>query len=100
MVIDELKTCLGLVEKILENYPDTRDCNKALYCRYLKEFTRVKWFYGDIDDLRAIICEPDMPNMESLTRLKRLIQAEGRWVGEKRQNRLKGEQQVREYLSA
>jgi hypothetical protein len=78
------------VRKLLRDYPQTRDCDTSLYFFYL-------WKYHDLkyvtlrDALKA-------PVFESISRARRLIQAKGDYVGNRKKARYEDAEEMRQNI--
>jgi len=68
----QLKLIEPRVESILAGYPLTRNNDRLLYIKYLQNFHNVIY----IDD----IILPNIPAMESISRIRRKIQAVGKYI--------------------
>jgi hypothetical protein len=89
------------VEYLLRQFPETRDCDRLLWLAYLCTFHNLQ---GAIREhgyagLRKIVCDPATCSMESVRRTRQKFQEGGRYLGEKRQERLREEVEVREYIN-
>lgn len=86
------------VEKILAEHERARDCDKFLYMVYLRTFVDGKKIYNaNFDEFARYICSGDVPIPESISRVRRKIQEEGLYHGEKRKARLAKAKPVAEW---
>lgn len=99
-MIKKLKDAKVKVEELLAKYPTTRDCDKTLYLAYLLTSHDVKRKINDggYDAFKEIFMNKDTTTMDSITRARRKIQEEGRWIGIKRKYRKMEEEIVREHI--
>ena len=83
------------VEELLKNYPQLRDNDKKLWIAYLSNYHNLKNNLNSAKDpylmLETLVYDSETPTLESITRARRKIQEAGRYVGEKRKQRLEEE---------
>jgi len=99
-MLELIKTVKDKVDRLLEKYPQTRDCDKTLYMAFLWTYTNMREFDGDFASFAKRVTWSDVPCPESISRARRLIQASGRYQGERRKERLESETEVRANIGA
>jgi len=87
------------VEFVLEKYPSTRDSDKLLWLAYLVIFHDLKNVLGEehYELLKSVVMDKTCPTMESIRRLRQKFQEGGKFVGTKREVKLREESLVREW---
>lgn len=95
-IANTLRTVLSKVDKILEENEAARDSDKVLYIEYLRRFTTlgINMFYT-LDEIGE--CIMDAPTPETTSRLRRMIQREGKWSGTRRAERAEEAEGVKEW---
>jgi hypothetical protein len=96
---ESLNTIKDKVEDILKSFPQTRDSDKLLWLAYLVIHHDLKATLGDeaYNSFKAILLNDDTPTMESVRRVRQKLQESGQYVGEKRADRMKESESVREW---
>jgi hypothetical protein len=92
-IVDGIETCLSNVEFILSQNREARDDDLLLYFTYLERTTTLGYSFfnlgiNSLKDLHKEIKMLNIPSYESVSRARRKIQEEGRWIGTKRAARL------------
>ena len=88
-----------LVRFILRNYPKARDNDELLYCIYLERYTNLKTQIGSKHfKIFKDAMTRDKP-FESLSRMRRKIQANGEFVGNRRISRKDAEVEVHDNIN-
>lgn len=100
-MIKDLKKQKEKVEYLLSRYPDLRDSDKKLWVAYLNTFCDLKNKLNSSSDpwdtYRQVIYSRSTPAPESITRLKRRFQADGKYQGRNRRHRLAEQEAVRDW---
>lgn len=73
------------VESILKRFPETREDDKKLQVRILKDF------YG-VDKIEDIL-KPDIPSLESIRRCRQKLQSEGKYPSTKETKKIREHQE-------
>lgn len=86
--LKQIKNCSGQVERILEQYPETRDDDILLYHKFLVCYGDGvdSLFFNGGDLLKSM---RSIPTPESIRRSRQKIQEEGRFMGTKRLKRMR-----------
>lgn len=87
-IANDLRTVTQKVEWLLERHPAARDSDKVLYIEYLRRYTPlgINLFYT-IGEIGECIMADDVPTPETISRKRRRIQQEGRWIGTRHDDR-------------
>ena len=85
--INDIKTCKDKVEYILQYFPKTRNNDKLLYLEYMKKFYNLQSIImtGSYNNFEKLFI--NSMSFKSITRCRRLFQAEGKYIGTNRDNR-------------
>ena len=78
VVLEELKTVKQRVEYLLERYPYTRNDDRYLIILYIRHFCPKLSKY--IKFIPYDVFKEEVPNFETITRARRKIQEEGRFL--------------------
>jgi hypothetical protein len=94
-----LKTVKDKVGNLLEKYPELRDSDKLLWLAYLNAEHKMRNVIGEAAYIRlkAIVLDENTPTMESIRRIRQKYQEDGLYVGEKRGDRLKEADKVKDW---
>lgn len=95
----DLDKSMDKVEFLLGKYPELRDDDKKLWIAYLNIFHDLEKMIGRdaFIILKGILYDPNTPIMESISRARRKIQEKGLHQGEKRDQRMGEERNVRKW---
>ena len=100
-MLDHLVKTKDKVGYLLENYPPLRDDDKKLWLAFLNVFCDMKIKLENDPNpylvYKDIILNKDTPSFESLGRVRRKFQEVGKYVGEKRQERLEEASNVKDW---
>ncbi len=98
-MIKSIKAVKEIVRHILKWHIKTRDNDTLLYCIYLNKFHGLSDAIGrdNYRKLKKIMCKARTP--ESLTRARRLIQADGMLKGTRKRQRYEAEREVRKNIN-
>lgn len=95
-IANELRTAQAKVERILELNEAARDSDKVLYIEFMRRYTRLGMsMFFSLADIADIM--QDMPSFEAISRARRKIQEQGRWVGTRREERADEAEGVKEW---
>lgn len=97
---ESIRTTKHKVEELLEKYPPLRDSDKLLWLAYLVRYHNLKAHLGDeaYSHLKEIIMDTNTPTMESIRRVRQKLQEQGKYVGEKRKERLEEADKFKEIV--
>jgi len=95
-----MKKAKHRVEKILSDYPETRDSDKLLWLAYLVIYHDLKNVIGEYAyrDFRTLLMEKETVTMESIRRMRQKFQESGKYIGNKRKFKLDEAEIVRESI--
>ena len=93
-------TCKDKVESILNKYGETRDSDKLLWLAYLCTNHGLNNILGDkYPEFKKMIMNESTPTMESIRRIRQKFQEDGKYVGQKRSQRMEEKQTITEMMS-
>ena len=100
-MINQILKVKDAVAYILSKDPETRDCDKLLYLRYLEEFHRIEFVLKHTSDpysaLKNLLLDPEIPSPESVRRVRQKFQEQGRYLGSSRKRRKKAAREVADW---
>jgi len=99
-VADDLKKIQGRVKSLLNDSPELRDNDKLLWLAYISKHTNIPIIIklGDMDSFKECIMDENTPMFESISRARRLVQAEYPELAGNKRKRLEIATEVKELL--
>lgn len=93
---EAIETCKSKVENVLLKYPDTRDSDKLLWIAYLVKYHGLRNILDDYAyaAFKAMVMDENTPTVESITRIRRKFQEQGKYEGNNRAQRMSEQHSV------
>jgi len=93
-------TCKEKVEKLLSRHFETRDSDKLLWIAYLVSYHGLREILDDDSyfKFKNMIMNENTPTVESITRIRRKFQEDGKYEGNNRAQRMAEQSAVRQVL--
>lgn len=87
---ESLTTIKEKVEKILKEFPKTRDSDKLLWIAYMVIYHDLKHVLGEksYQYFKMMLLDENVPTMESVRRVRQKLQESGNYIGSCRETRL------------
>lgn len=89
-MLDQILKVKDKVGILLEKYPETRDSDKVLWLAYCWEYTPLRelFTYEGYSEFSQVVKAKEIPTFESLTRVRRKYQENGKYLGKRRKQKM------------
>lgn len=88
------------IEWLIKNYEELRDDDKKLWLAYACKYHDLKETLGDkYKNFKSFLLADDFPTFESVTRIRRKFQEEGKYHGTKRKQKLESAEDMRDWAN-